>query len=283
MQAPGELVFCAGTLLRGSFDELVRAASAGGFRGLSLWPRHAEAARAGGRSDAELRARVADAGIAVHEIEPLLAWLPEGSLAPEHAKLAGPPPAVFFELAEALGAQSVLAVDGFGARAGIDALVAAFAELCDAAAGRGLEVKLEFTPWSAVPDAATAERIVREAGRPNAGIVVDSWHFFRGGGEPDQLRDLPGALVRGVQINDGPREPGDPDLARESLHARRLPGEGELDLVGFVTALDAIGSAAPIGVEVFSDELAGLGPEALGRRAGESTRALLAAARPGRP
>ena len=52
-------------------------------------------------------------------------------------------------------------------------------------------------------------------------------------------------------------------------------GRSSLDVV---RALRKIGCEAPIGVEVFSDELAGLEPEELGRRCGDSTRAVLAAA-----
>jgi hypothetical protein len=67
MLGPDDLVCCAGTLLRGSFEDLVAVASAGGFRALSLWPHPVEAARAGGCSDAELRARLEDAGVVAHE------------------------------------------------------------------------------------------------------------------------------------------------------------------------------------------------------------------------
>jgi sugar phosphate isomerase/epimerase len=42
------------------------------------------------------------------------------------------------------------------------------------------------------------------------------------------------------------------DLWTELMTARLLPGEGDLDLIGLVRTLDAIGSTAPIGVEVFN-------------------------------
>ena len=71
---------------------------------------------------------------------------------------------------------------------------------------------------------------------------------------------------------------GEP-LAQESMHARRLPGDGDIDLLGLVRTLDAIGCSAPLGAEVFSDDLAGLTPAEVGRRVGEATRALLASAR----
>jgi sugar phosphate isomerase/epimerase len=81
--------------------------------------------------------------------------------------------------------------------------------------------------------------------------------------------------VLGIQLDDAPAAP-EPDLPTASLHERRLPGEGELPLGGLLEALRAAGAVAPIGVEVFSDELHALGPVPAGRRAGEAVRRLLA-------
>ncbi len=274
-----DLVFCAGTLLRGSFRDILTAASAGGFRGVSLWPHHVAGARADGLSDAELRSLLSDHGLAVIEVEPVLAWLPQGALAPEVTKLAGPAPEEFFALAEALGASTLLAVDGFGASAERAAIVDAFAALCEGAARHGLQVKLEFTPWSAIPDAASAWEIVRASGADNAGLMIDSWHHFRGANDLAQIAALPGERVWGVQLNDAPAEPAPEPLPQESMHARLLPGEGDIDLIALVRTLDTIGCVAPFGAEVFSDDFAALTPAEVGRRAGDATRALLASAR----
>jgi sugar phosphate isomerase/epimerase len=84
--------------------------------------------------------------------------------------------------------------------------------------------------------------------------------------------------VLGVQLNDAPREPAE-NMLDETLHHRRVPGEGDIELVALVRALDAIGCTAPIGVEVFSDALLALPPVEIGKRLGDATRAVLAAAR----
>lgn len=281
MLGPGDLVLCGGTLLKRSLRELVEAAAAGGFGGVSVWPHHVAGLRAQGLSDADVRALLADAGVVPLEVEPVLSWLPAGSLPPEQEKLAGPPVETFFALAEALGAPTLLAVDGFGARAGRAALVDAFGALCEGAARHGLSVKLEFTPWSAIPDAATAHAIVRESGAANAGLLIDAWHHFRGANDPDQIAALPGDAVLGVQLNDASAAPTGETLPQESMHARRLPGEGHIDLVGLLRTLDAIGCRAPLGAEVFSDALDALEPSEVGRRVGASMRAVVAAARGG--
>jgi sugar phosphate isomerase/epimerase len=68
------------------------------------------------------------------------------------------------------------------------------------------------------------------------------------------------------------------NLIDATLHARLLPGEGAFDLLGYLGSLRTIGAGAPIGVEVFSDDLHGLGPTEAARRAAEATRNLLAEA-----
>jgi len=89
------------------------------------------------------------------------------------------------------------------------------------------------------------------------------------------LRAVPGDRVLGLQLDDGPNAP-EPDLPTASLHERRLPGEGELDLGALLGTLREIGAGAPVGVEVFSDELHRLDPSEAARRAGAATREVLA-------
>ena len=62
------------------------------------------------------------------------------------------------------------------------------------------------------------------------------------------------------------------------MQHRRWPGEGELPLVEFVQALLAKGQVRTIGEEVFSLEADAMDAGSAGRKAGETTRAMLAAA-----
>jgi sugar phosphate isomerase/epimerase len=108
--------------------------------------------------------------------------------------------------------------------------------------------------------------------------MLDTWHWLRGGGTLADVKALPGARVGAVQLSDAPAQAeGDP--VEETLKRRRLPGLGDADLVGLVRALDEAGSRAPIGVEVFSDELAARPVGEIARRCAEATRAVLREAR----
>jgi len=279
MLGPNDLCLCCGTIARASFKELVEAAAAGGFDALSIWPRHYEDALSSGLSDRDMRLMIEGNGLVVSELDALLSWLPGAD--------AGPPGGpfsytedFFFQMADALGPRSLNVVHMSASTIDTETVVEAFSGLCDRAAQYGLKVSLEFLPWSGIPDAKTALEIVQQADRPNGGIQVDTWHHFRGGHRSEELRALPGEAVVAVQINDATTE-GTDDIIRESLHGRLLPGEGAINVVEAIRALDAIGSQAPIGVEVFSDELRILSPVEAARRVGDAARAVLAKARSG--
>ncbi len=283
MLGPSDLVLCSGTLLGSSLRDLVRAAAAGGFQGISLWARDYRDAQAQGLSDADIRTLLADHGLRVGEVDPLARWLPGSEPG------AGTPPLAaelyelgeddYYGLAEAVGARSINVVEIFGAHAPVDRVAEAFAGVCDRAAEHGLLAHLEFLPWSGVPDLETAASIVRAAARPNAGVTLDTWHFSRSGSPLGALEKLPGNQVGAVQLSDAPATAASTDLPTESVEARLLPGDGDADLVELVRVLDRIDSRAPIGVEVFSARLRELPAEEVGRRAGETARAILAAAR----
>ncbi len=275
-----ELVLCSGTLPRTvPFAERVAAAARAGFAGISLWGRDYAAARAEGLSDEDLRVMLGDHGLYVAELDPAWWWLPGAS------EVSIPPSLdtedVFrfgeedlFAVADALGARSLNAVDVFGGQWSVEDAAEEFAGLCRRAGDHGLLVHLEWLPWSKIPDLATATEIVRLADRRNGGLNVDAWHLVRAGDTPADLAKVPGELVLGVQLDDGPGAP-EADLVHATLHDRLLPGEGEFDLAGIVGALRATGTAAPIGVEVFSDSLHAVPADEAAQRAAERTRRVL--------
>ncbi len=277
-----DLVLCAGTVPRASFAERVEAAAAAGFSAISLFAADYQRARAEGLSDADMRTLLADHDIAIAELDPLLRWVPGADVAAEAsgqgAELFRHSEAEFYAIADALGARSLNAVLFTDKRLATAVIAEAFAALCDRAAEHGLLVHLEFLPWTQIPDLVTALEIVEMADRPSGGIMLDSWHHFRSRAGNQALRGAPGGRILAIQLNDAPGEPEE-DPIEETLHRRLLPGEGDIDLVGLVKIIDQGAAQAPIGVEIFSDRLAGLPAKEAARRAGEATRAILRRAR----
>lgn len=275
---PGDLVLCAGSVVQGDFRDKLAAAAAAGFRGLSLFLDDYLGAREAGSSDAELRHALAEHGLAVAELDTLLSWVPGAELAAgathEGEGLFRHSEDDFYRAADALGARSLNAVAYTDAAISEEALTEAFAGLCDRANRHGLLVHLEFLPFTPIRDVDVALRIVGSAGG-NGGIMLDTWHHFRSGVPNAHLRELPGARVLGVQLNDAPTQ-AEANPVDETLHRRLLPGDGDIDLAAIVGALRTIEAPAPFGVEVFSDALAALPALEAGRRVGEAARAVLA-------
>ncbi|MCY3647790.1 MAG: sugar phosphate isomerase/epimerase [Chloroflexi bacterium] len=273
MLTPADLVLCLGAVGTATFDERVRAARANGFAGLSMWMSHYDEARAEGLSNAEMRAILDREGVVLAMLEYITAWA-EGpanrdAIEEETARICG--------IAEELGSDTVLAVtmepstDPAAAPEGL-------AIACDVAARHGQRLGVEFLPWTGIPNLATAWPIVRDADRPNAGLVLDAWHWFRSGPDPDLLRTIPGEKVIHLQISDAPADP-DPDVVAETIGHRLLPGQGDIDLPGLLRILDDTGRQCPTAVEVFSDWLRSHPIEEGARLASEAARSVLAAAR----
>ena len=127
---------------------------------------------------------------------------------------------------------------------------------------------------SAVADLGAAWPIVRDADRPNGGILLDTWHFFRSGSDMTLLEQVPGERIFGVQVADASAEPTMP-LVEETFN-RMLPGDGELDLTGVLRVLHRGGGLRWVGPEVISPTLAAMAPADAARLAGDRVRVLVA-------
>jgi sugar phosphate isomerase/epimerase len=179
----------------------------------------------------------------------------------------------FLETCGALGARAIL-VAGDDPDEG--RLTASFAAFCDAAAKYGLTADLEFMPWTKVPNAKAALRVVGNAGRPNGRILVDTLHAGRSATTLADIAAIPASMLSYAQLCDAPGEiPSTQEgLIHTARHARLLPGEGGIDLVGMLSQLPA---DLPISLEIPNDErLPVLGPEEWGRQALAAAKTVVA-------
>lgn len=257
-----------------SFSERMRAATSGGFAGLGMSVNRWREANTAGQSDDDLRRELDAAGIRLVQIESI------GM--PGFTEQNGFDEAVdeVLRMAEVFGCEDFFVVG----RAGIpfEEHADLFGRLCDRAAAVGLRVGIEFMPIpqvSGYADATAAMELVNAVGRRNAGIVVDTFHHFRGSNDWAQLGSLPGERVFIVQFNDAAALPVGDGYLDETMHHRMAPGEGGLPLVEFVRVMDGIGARCAYSVEVLSASLGELSPEELGRRLGNGARGILTAAR----
>lgn len=265
------LVLSVMTSPAADFVARVEAAAAAGYGGIGLRTGDRRRAHADGLTDPDLRAVLDANGIEVVELEGLHKW----GMAGDAGAGARRHEDRLYELADALGGRHVTATGDLDLPH--DQVVARFAAVCDRAAEHGLTIALEFLPWTEVADAAAAGRIVREADRPNGGVLVDTWHHFRGAADATLLTALPAKRIVAVQFDDADEQVVG-TLLEDTLHRRRLPGRGDFDLVGFLRLLADHGVRAPLCVEVIEDELSELDVTVAATRTADATRAVLARA-----
>jgi sugar phosphate isomerase/epimerase len=256
--------FTLGTTV--AFVERVRAAAGAGFDGIGL---RAENYWAAGIDDAAMIDIVEQHGVQILEVEYLTGW---GTAADRNAAQQAKERTVF-HMARTFGVKHLNV--GLLEKLPLDVVAEEFAALCERA-GPDLTVALEFMPYSGVPDLATAWQLVREV--PNAGLIVDGWHWARAGQRAADLGDVLAERIVSVQLGDVRAEPMEP-LRAESLGHRLPPGEGYGDTVGMVRALAEHGVApAVMAVEVISDELVARGVDVAAQVTAHAAREVLAAA-----
>lgn len=158
----------------------------------------------------------------------------------------------------------------------LEAMVEDFAALCDQARTAGARIALEFQPWSAIHDLATALPVVLGAGHSHGGLMLDLWHVDRGSVPFDAIAALPAGCIVAVELSDA-RKQVVGSLWEDTSDRRMLCGEGELEVGGFIRSVRAAGFEGPFSVEMISREhrARGLPDQAL--RAFETSRAALEA------
>ena len=267
MSGEREILWSA-TLGGAPLDARVEAAALNGFRGITVRPDDLVRFGGSGRSAAELAKEARGRGVERLVVESLSAWY-------EHES-----PKVRFPSADqtlddhlvtalAFGATDVNLVAPFRTRLSVNDLTARFGATCDRFADEGIAVHLEFTPFAPIDSLAAAWQIVRDAGRPNGGILFDTWHFFRGTPDLELLATIPGDRIFAVQVNDGAATLRE-SLVQDTFRHRLLPGHGVFDLVGALRILQRTGGLNLVGPEVLSTELDATSPVEAARLAGES-------------
>ena len=130
----------------------------------------------------------------------------------------------------------------------------------------GARLAVEFLAISRVHSIADALELIDRAGVPDAGVLLDSWHFFLGPDSWDSLAELPMERLAYVQFDDHPAITTD-DLRVETVDLRVFPGEGLFDLERFSRTLRSRGFDGLVSVEVLSKSWRGGDVEAFVQKA----------------
>ncbi|QDQ94127.1 TIM barrel protein [Rhodococcus sp. WB9] len=172
-----------------------------------------------------------------------------------------------------LGAKAVLVGGDDRDRSRLTDSYARLAELC---AQCGIVASLEFMPWTAVPDAATAVEIVSQADGPARSVLVDGLHVGRSSTTLDDLAAIPREWLHYAQMCDGsvPAPTDDAELIRQAREERLVPGSGGIPLADIWSTLPA---GLPVSIELPNEPLRrAVGTDAWLARLVAATREVLA-------
>lgn len=159
-----------------------------------------------------------------------------------------------FEVMNRLGTDLMLVCSNVGTATIDDDELAArqLSQLADRAAVHGIRLAYEALAWGKyVDDYRRSWKIVELADRPNLGVCLDSFHILSRGHDSAEIENIDPAKIFFLQLADAPAL--DMDVLSWSRHHRLFPGEGDFDLVKFMTHVVRAGYAGPWSLEVFND------------------------------
>ncbi|MBV8950519.1 MAG: sugar phosphate isomerase/epimerase and 4-hydroxyphenylpyruvate domain-containing protein [Actinobacteria bacterium] len=235
--------------LSGTLREKMEAAAAAGFDGVELF--ESDLLTFSG-SPADVRSMAAGLGLAIVLYQPFRDFeaMPE-PMRQRNLERAERK----FEIMHQLGADVLLVCSNVHeATVDDDARAAAdLAEMAERARRRGLRIGYEALAWGRhVKRWSHAWKIVRAAGHPSLGLVLDSFHTLALRDSIDGIARLPSERIFFVQLADAPWL--ELDVLSWSRHFRNFPGQGQLPVDAFLAAVAATGYDGPVSLEIFNDE-----------------------------
>ncbi len=236
------------------------AVAGAGFTGVSLGLEQLPAAATRPGAVAEVARLVRAAGLTCPDIHALVVGPDDAATLATAARLA--------TIAEAVRARHVLTVLHTPvSAASLDRL----GRCARMIAGAGATLAVEFAPTRPLDSIAAAREAVEHIGPESAGVLIDTWHFFRGPSTWRDLEEMPLTRLAYVQFDDAlPARSG--DFLTETTLRRTWPGQGTFDLDRFVRTLTSRSWDGLVSVEVLSGELRRLDVATFANQAYRSTR-----------
>jgi len=244
--------------ISGDLTEKLAAIAAAGFDGVEIFENDFLAFDGG---PGEVGRMVRDHGLEISLFQPFRDF--EGMPEPQRAR-AFDRAERKFDVMQELGTDLVLICSNVSpiSLGGIDRAAEDFRELGERAAKRGIRIGYEALAWGKhINDHRDAWEIVRRADHPNVGLILDSFHTLARKIDPDTIRSIPGDRIFFIQLADAPKI--DMDLLYWSRHFRNMPGEGDLDVAGFMSAVAATGYDGILSLEIFNDQFRGGSPKSI--------------------
>ena len=248
--------------------EEIELASKVGYDGIEPWIRELDAYVEGGGSLEDLGKRLRDNGLAVAGGIAFFKWADadegERRQALEDARRE-------MDKVARIGGTSI-AAPPFGDVAGVS-----LPEMADCyrnllAVGKDMGVIPAVEVWGLadrISRLSEAVFIAIESNDPDACVLLDVYHLYKGGGGIEGLKLLRGSAINLFHVNDYPADP-----PREEIDDadRVFPGDGVAPLNDVFKTLDAIGYRGMLSLELFNPEYYKRDPFEVAKEGLEKTR-----------
>ncbi|MBW8638148.1 sugar phosphate isomerase/epimerase [Hoeflea sp. WL0058] len=232
-----------------SVVERVEAAAEAGYRGVGLI--HADLVHQAGLIGLGTMRNILDDHDMPHvELELLVDWFASGEKKSASNRMLEE----LCEAATVLGARDLkIAGDYDKTDIDIEKAIESFAAICETAKHSGVKIGLEIMPFSNVATLERGLEIVAGADHEYGGLVLDIWHMARGGASYEAVSRVPENAIVSVELSDADADVRG-SLFEDTIHNRRLCGQGALDPSGFVEAIRKTGFDDFWSVEIISRE-----------------------------
>ena len=223
-------------------DELVAGAQGAGFCAVGIRGEDANATAA---------AALTRAGLRCHEVLALMIGPDEEANLAQAEQLAIG--------ASVIGAATVVATFVAPLTADTGRIVQRCAAIV---AEAGAKLAIEFTPFgevSSIPAALAIADLAGTdlAGTDRAGVLIDTWHFFRGGAAWETSKPFLSIASLMCSSTTAP-EPISDNGTHETINRRVMPGDGRFELERFASTLRDRGWDGVVSVEVLNKDLLAL-------------------------
>lgn len=249
--SPWPIALNTSTIRPAPLETKIEAAVAAGYDGIELWIDDLENYENEGGNLEALGKRIRDRGLFVPNVIGLWGSIPadpaqwEASLGPTRNRM---------RIMAAVGSQHAACIPP-GRPADIDRKWCADRYRDLVHIGRdeyGISVAFEFIGFiESIHRFGDAAGIAIDANIPEACLVMDTFHMYRGGSGFDGLRHIQGDFIAVFHLNDVPAEPPREEMADRH---RVFPGDGVLPLASVFQQLKKIGYAGALSLELFNEE-----------------------------
>jgi sugar phosphate isomerase/epimerase len=111
-------------------------------------------------------------------------------------------------------------------------------------------------------------------GESNVGLLFDAYHWYTTGGTQEEILSLDASQIVHVHINDAKKVPVEEVLDNDRLY----PGDGVIDLAGFLQSLEKIGYKGVVAQEILSKEPLRESSEELAKKSAQAFEKVFTAA-----